>query len=230
MDDSRWLLVFAEDFARPAELGTFLNATSPYIADWTTYDQGTRDTSGDGLYDPAIVSAHDSVLDLHLHTGDDGEPRGVVLVPCLDGSGRMDGAAQLYGRYAVRARSDALPHFGLAFMLWSARDHWPDGEINFPEGATGGVVHGFVHEIGHPERNALIVELTVSLTDWHEYVIEWTPGRVDLLLDGRVVGTSDQSPAVPMRWTLQVGTTGGRPDPVVAGHLQIDRVAVWSLA
>jgi Glycosyl hydrolases family 16 len=112
--------------------------------------------------------------------------------------------------------------------VWTGLDAWT--ERLSPEGATGGAVHGFVHAIGRPERNALIVELTVSLTDWHEYVIEWTPGRVDLLLDGRVVGTSDQSPVVPMRWTLQVGTTGGRPDPVVAGHLQIDRVAVWSLA
>jgi beta-glucanase (GH16 family) len=79
--------------------------------------------------------------------------------------------------------------------------------------------------------------VSADFTRWHTMGVEWTPGRLQYTLDGRVWATVD-SPAVPalpmeMDAQTQAGTCGDRyapcpdattPDKVVA---QIDWVVAY---
>jgi hypothetical protein len=61
--------------------------------------------------------------------------------------------------------------------------------------------------------------------------IEWSPGRVDFILDGNVILTStNRVPNTPMHWVLQTEacTEEACPAPGVAGNLQIDWVVMYA--
>ncbi|MBM9467179.1 glycoside hydrolase family 16 protein [Nakamurella leprariae] len=218
----RWRSRFVEDFETDAGLGEI---GSRYDGALRGYD-GFADTSGRGRYDPdRVLTVHDSLLDYHLHTAD-GVPR--VAAPTL-----MDWWGQTYGRYAIRFRADRVPGYKIAFLLWPSSDRWSDGEINLPEADLGGTVHGFSHDVtGDPARNAFAVDTGTTTVDWHTAVIEWAPDRVRFLLDDRAWSSTDPT-AIPrrdMRWTLQAETAGAVTPVGAAGRVQVDWVAVWSLA
>ncbi len=192
-----------------------------------TYRPGL-DTSHNGRYDPRVVTVHDSLLDINPHTVD-GVPTGAVVAPCLTGDGTWAGAAQTFGRYAARWRVDPAANYGMAWMLWDATDQWANGEVDFPEGRLDSTMWGYVHTIGNPKVNASWLDTKTPFAGWHETVIEWTPDAIVFLLDGvEVKRTTTSVPQAPMRWTLQVGTAGGKPAPDVSGHVQIDWLSVWA--
>ncbi|HLO36054.1 MAG TPA: glycoside hydrolase family 16 protein [Candidatus Deferrimicrobium sp.] len=62
-----------------------------------------------------------------------------------------------------------------------------------------------IHPFGDPQLADDFgqVDLKVDATAAHEYAVDWGPGRVDYLVDGRVVKTSGQAPDYPMQ--LMVG-------------------------
>jgi beta-glucanase (GH16 family) len=222
-----WKQVFAEDFTRAVPLGRFPAAVS---AKWFAYPDGWRDTSGNGTYYPSRVnSIHDGVLDWYVHT--EGALHMVSApVPRLPGSAA--GAGQLYGRYAVRFRADMLPGYKTAWLLWPDSDAWPrDGEIDFPEGDLDGTICAFTHHQGATsgsDQDAFCTGATYRR--WHTAVIDWSPGKVRYLLDGRLIGTSrDRVPRTRMHWVLQTETALGGllPDDATAGHVQVDWVAVY---
>ena len=218
-----WKQVFTEDFLTPVARGGF---PGPYADKWVSY-HGFSDTSGRGYYDQSIISAHDGVLDLNLHT-ENGRPLGAAPLPKVDGPG------QTYGRYSVRMKSDPLPGFGLGFIMWSDAENWGDGEIDFPEGGLDDVAQGFNHCVGlHPERNCYIMpRATTDYTGWHTYTTEWRPSSVKFFIDGVLVGSTwNNVPSRPMHWVMQVATDGGRlPDPAANGHLLINWVSIYKYA
>jgi hypothetical protein len=222
-----WSLALAEVFSRDAALGQF---ASTYRG-WAAYD-GAHDTSGNGLYNSATtMSVHDGMLDEYLHT-ENGKPQVTALTPTPDGKWW---SGQTHGRYAVRFRSDDVPGYKMAWLLWPCSDDWSKGEIDFPEGSLGDIVERYSHDVtGNPSRNAFSVTSTSSMNDWHTAVIEWVPGRVTYMLDGQSWSTTEPSaiPTDPMSWVLQTETQleGGAPSSGAAGHVYIDWVAAWRLA
>ena len=228
-----WTQVLAEDFTTPVPLGSFNDA----YPGWNGYD-GARDTSKNygrvlakqGLYDSdATCSVHDSMLDIYVHTPADGTPRIAAPLP------RPTSAAfnQLYGRYAVRFRSDVVQGYKVAWLLWPQSDDWAEGEIDFPETSLGGTIEGFSHQVdGDPAVNQWHVDTGEVMTEWHVAVIEWTPTVLRFKLDDLSWQTTDTDaiPHTPMRWTLQTETLlSSTPPPTnAAGHVYIDWVAAWS--
>lgn len=217
-----WHLVLSQDFTRDAALGQFASA----YPGWASYD-GDHDTSGNGTYNSATTTTvHGGVLDEYLHT-QGGRAQVMALTP-------PGGAAhQTYGRYAVRFRSDVIPDYKIAWLLWPCNDNWSEGEIDFPEADLDHTIEGYAHDVtGSPSRNAWSVQTGTSLTDWHTAVVEWSPSGLTYTLDGRSWHTSDASavPQNPMNWVLQTETAENGPNPSasVSGHIDIDWVAAWS--
>jgi beta-glucanase (GH16 family) len=222
-----WRQIFRDDFRKDVPLGSFPSAD---CAKWTDYAEGWKDTSKNGTYSPQrVVSVHDGVMDLHLRTVD-GTHLAAAPSPKLQGPGVQEG--QLYGRYAVRYRADPIPGYKIAWLLWPDSEKWTDGEIDFPEGNLGGETWAFMHHRNKPTKQDWYTSPAL-LQQWHTAVIEWEPESVRFLLDGVVVGESDNAkliPKVPMHWVLQTETSldGRKPAADAAGHVEIDWVAAYS--
>jgi beta-glucanase (GH16 family) len=223
-----WTQIFTDNFTTNVATGQFPGAVA---GKWAAYNDWWKDTSKFGTYMPSkVVSVHDGVMDMHLRT-EAGVAMVAAPIPKLNGPGMPEG--QLYGRYTVRFKSDTMPGYKIAWLLWPDSYDWNDGEIDFPEAALDGSIWGFMHY-----RNAPMSQdwyRTSSMVNvWHTATVEWHPDYVRFLLDGVVIGTStDRSkiPNTPMHWVLQTETaiTDHAPAANVAGHLLIDWVAAYRL-
>ncbi len=213
-----WKQVFADDFSTSVSGGSF---PGPYASKWSYYD-GFYDTFGTGYYDRSAISVHDGMMDLHLRT-ENGRPIAAAPVPMTDRGWR----GQTYGRYSVRFKSDRLPGYKAAWLLWPASNVWNEGEIDFPEGGLDENMWGFNHCKNNPRTNCYWLDTKTSFNDWHTATIEWSPGRINYILDGKTMGTTTNSvPTTPMNWILQTETGGSRPASNVNGHLLIDWVTI----
>jgi hypothetical protein len=54
----------------------------------------------------------------------------------------------------------------------------------------------------------------IDMTEWHTYTILWEPDRVEFLVDGQTVGSTDQSPSVPMFPVFTVWNLIGLEEPL----------------
>jgi hypothetical protein len=218
-----WHQVVAEDFVRAASLGSFKTI---YGSGWNGYD-GQPDTSANGVYTPAkVLSVASGKLDMYIHT-ENGKHLVAAPVP------PVPGLNQTYGRYSVRFRADPIPNYKTAWLLWPDGD-WTDGEVDFPEGNLDDNISGYSHCIGsNPELNCMSVDTAARYTDWHTATIEWKPGSLSLMLDGKLLDTATEATAVPntpMFWVLQTetGLDGVVPTDAASGHVEIDWVTAWS--
>jgi putative cell wall-binding protein len=219
-----WTQTGAQDFSTPAALGT---VGTVYGADMRGYS-GLPDTSGHGTYTPdSVLSVSNGMLDYYLHT-EGGVPRVATAIP-------FGYAGQTYGRYSIRFRSDSIPGYKIAFLLWPSSDNWNEGEIDWPEGSLNGkmspasAIKGSLDSQWNMSFDA-VSPRSWSPTDssaWHVATTEWTPGMVKWFWDGVLVGQTSNAAGVPttnFRWTLQAETELGSALPPVesAGHLQVD--------
>lgn len=224
-----WHLSYSQDFNTPAAAGT---VGSVYGSAMRGYS-GFGDTSGHGQYDPdTVLSVHDSMLDWFIHT-DAGVHKVAAPVP-------MGYAGQTYGRYSVRLKSDNLPGYKIAFLLWPTSDQWTN-EVDWPEvrsqlvpGVKAQPASLVTKQAGDPAvfQPAVSVSSATDLMDWHVATTEWTPTSVKWYWDDILVGQTDSVAAVPnqpMRWTLRAETqTGGAPLDATSGHILVDWLAAWS--
>jgi hypothetical protein len=239
-DLAGWKLIFNDDFTVDVPLGSFPEAVS---TKWTAYPWGPppdwHDTSGNGFYHPhRVLSVGGSVLNMDIHTENIGGINYHLVaapVPILPGIAPYHG--QRYGRYAVRFRSDILPLYKTAWLLWPDSDTWPgDGEIDFPEAALDGnnTISAFMHRqagISGSDQDAYSTSIKEAASGWHTAIIEWSAGRCAFILDGVTIGVStSRVPNSPMHWILQTETSlsGVAPDPSTRGNVQIDWVAIWA--
>lgn len=219
-----WRQTAAQDFTMPAALG---QVGTVYGADMRGYS-GFSDTSGHGTYTPdSVLSVSGGVLDYYLHTAG-GKP--LVATPIPFGY-----TGQTYGRYSVRFRSDSLPGYKIAFLLWPVSNNWNEGEVDWPEGSLNGkmspasAIKGTLSSQWMMSFDA-VSPRSWSPTDssgWHTATTEWTPGKVKWFWDGVLVAQTTNAAGVPttnFRWTLQAETELGDTVPAVgtAGHLQVD--------
>ncbi|HEX8226352.1 MAG TPA: discoidin domain-containing protein [Candidatus Saccharimonadales bacterium] len=223
-DLNGWRQVYTEDFLTSVPIGQFPGTA--YRGKIGAYPDGWKDTSKNGTYSPTKVnSVSGGILDWHIRT-----ENGVRLVSAP--TPEVPLSAHTYGRYAVRFRSDPIPGYKTAWLLWPDSDVWNDGEIDFPEGNLDKTIGGYSHCAGpNPSQNCLAVESNKTYTTWHTAVIEWIPGKVTFILDGVTLGsTTNQVPTKPMHWVLQTETNldGYIPSSTAAGHVQVDWIAAWS--
>jgi Glycosyl hydrolases family 16 len=220
-----WHQIFMDNFATAVPRGSFPRSVS---SRWGAYADGWHDSSGYGTYSCSkVCSVQNGVLNLYLHS-ENGVPLVAAPYPLIPGGSSHNG--QLYGRYAVRFKSDPVAGYKTAWLLWPDSERWPrDGEIDFPEGSLNGTFCAFMHRQGATssvDQDAYCT--SASYTSWHTAVIEWSPLNVKFILDGRTIGTStSRIPNTPMHWVLQTETNGARPSSNAAGNVQIDWVAVY---
>jgi beta-glucanase (GH16 family) len=221
---SAWTLRFSDDFDQDVDLGSFPAAVS---SRWTSYPYPWS-TLGGYYYPEKVVSIHDGFMDLWLHN-EGGQWLMAASTPIFsDGTN-----GQLYGRYELRWKADAIPGYYAVPLLWPKSEQWPrDGEIDWPEGNLTGTIHGFIHHQGATsgaDQKACATGVPFSGA-WHTTVTEWTPGRVRLYLDGVLVcEDTERIPNTPMRWTLQFTVSpAGLPPAGTSGHVLIDYARIWS--
>jgi hypothetical protein len=224
-----WKQIFAEDFTQDAPLGSFLNV---YSDRWDAYEQGWKDTSGHGIYDPKrTLYAANGQMGMWLRTVD-GQALSAAPIPRLHGPGTDAGLGLRYGRYSVRFRADPVDGFRTAWLLWPDSNVWPDdGEINFPEGELNDQIQGFAHftlpQGSFPSQD--ILETGVGYADWHIATVEWSPGMVRFLLDGKELMVSTKHvPHKAMHYVMQTETNFGPnpPHPSVQTHVKVDWISV----
>ncbi len=228
-----WTPLIEQQFNRPAPLGHFADA----YPGWSWYDgmtetsrQTSRPRGQVGVWNSATtMQVKDGMLDCHLYTSGE-QPQVCALTPTPNG---QQWHGQLYGRYSVRFRADAVPGYKIAWLLWPDSDIWSQGEIDFPEAPLDAPITGSSHRTdGAPADFAWFVATATRMQDWHTATIDWEPGRLTFLLDGQSWTTTDPValPKVPMRWTLQAETdiTAAPPPRTAQGDIQIDWVAAWS--
>jgi beta-glucanase (GH16 family) len=220
-----WHQVFADNFTQNVPVGQFPGAVS---SSWgNSYPDGWKDTSGAGTYMPSkVVSIANGVMNLNLHT-ENGVHMVAAPVPTLP--------TMTYGRYVIRFRSDAIPGYKTAWLLWPDSEVWPhDGEIDFPEGNLTGSVWGVVHHQGSTSgSDQALFSTHVTYTGWHTATLTWLPSAVTFQLDGRTVGTTRiRIPNTPMHLVIQSETSIGGPPPAnsAAGNIQIDWLAIYRRA
>lgn len=212
--------IFTDDFTTDVPRGSFPGS---YARKWGAYS-GHGDTFGGGVYNPDIISTDNGKMDLYLNK-QNGKGQVSAPVPMVNGEWN----SQTYGKYTVRFRSDALPGYRTAWLLWPSSGKWKEGEIDFPEGALNGSIEGYNHCIGNPSVNCSWAKTGVSYTSWHTASVEWTPSAVSMYLDGkRVMYSTSAIPSTPMRWVLQTeSTTSDTSRMTKNGHLEIDWVTMY---
>ena len=226
-----WNQVFADDFANQnVPIGQFPAAVS---GQWTGYGDGSTDTTGNGEYMPSqVVSIHDGMMDLYLHTAN-----GVHMVaapePIIPHAPGSQGGL-LYGMYEIRFKADPVPGYKTAWLLWPDSENWNDGEIDFPEGNLNSTFSASMHHVGDPQ---VLENYQTSDTygTWHTAIIQWTPQSVIFTIDGQVIGDDTNTsviPSTPMHWVLQTETqlTGGPPSDSASGHVYIAWVTAYARA
>jgi len=224
-DVAGWHQVFADDFTTDVPLGGFPSAVS---SKWDAYQDGWQDTSKNGTYEPSkVISQSGGLLRLHLHT-----ENGVHMVSAPEPKIPGGNPGLLYGRYVARFKSDAVPGYKTAWLLWPDSGQWPqDGEIDFPEGNLTSTIGAFMHrQNGANGSDQDAYSSQATYTSWHTADLQWTSTACTFVLDGVTLGTSTQRiPSTPMHWVLQTETqlSGGAPSDAAAGDVVVDWVVVY---
>jgi PKD repeat protein len=240
-DIGEWKQIFYDDFTKDAPAGSWGSDCEPhkivYVGEqgqqWRAYPKCYVDTYQKRPYrSDKVLSVKNGALYFYLHTVD-GEPAGANPSPVIGPDGNQ---YQTYGRYTARFKVDRpdLHEYYVAWLLWPQSERWPeDGEEDWPEGGLAGNIGGFHHFAGPEAENPACypscqqgVHTDEKFTEWHTYTIEWRPGNIKYILDGKVVLDSNTGiPDTPMRWQLQTETKGNSTG--VSGNLILDWVAVY---
>jgi cell division septation protein DedD len=227
-----WKLVFSDEFSTNIARGSFKSATA---GRYFVFPNTWRDTSGNGVYSPEIIAVQNGMLDIHVQTVN-GVHKVATISPLP--AGMLSREGDLYGiRAEFRLRADWMPRYKAAPLLWPMSDRWPyDGEINWPEADFDTNPRAYMHYQGATSSSDQAYWFSPSTTrfqDWHTYVIEWIPGKsCEFFMDGKSIGRSTtRVPSTAMHLNLQFETSilNGEPADTTSGHIQIDRLAVWTL-
>jgi beta-glucanase (GH16 family) len=151
---------------------------------WSPY-RG-RTTADVGRHDPDNITVSDGTLKLTSHSD--------------TSAGLAWDEGQTYGRWEVRARSQAGAGYGPVVLLWPDAEDWPEGgeidivELPKPERAKA---HFTVHWGEDNHQDGKSVE--GDFTQWHTFAVEWTPQHVAGFVDGEEVYRTTERDAIPPR-------------------------------
>jgi beta-glucanase (GH16 family) len=219
-----WRQVFTDDF----------NGRTLDSSKWRLY-WGKPGGDPAGWFDPRHVTVSNGMLVISAYR--DKRDGGKWATGGLSSS---RGLVQTYGKYLVRFRLDPGIGVGHAALLMPANNSWPP-EIDFSEdngsGRTGTLAT--LHYGQHDTHEAALLG-SVNLTQWHTLGVQWSPGKLQYTIDGRIWKTMTGSsvPSVPMVLDLQTqtwpcsGTWGRCPNastPRVV-RMYVDWVAAYAPA
>ena len=202
---------YYEAFTTPAAAnGPFART---YANSWQPYPDGM----GNGQYwSGSQISAKSGMMDIAMSG-----TRGAAGT-----FGTKNGAWSFVGgKFTVRARAVGGDGNGAAFILWPTSNNWSEGEIDYPEANYEAAPMLHQHSmIAGKEDTATSISTRASWRDWHNYSVEWIPGKsVRYLLDDRVIATVTKDvPKTPHRYMFQTGNWGK------AGHLYIDWITTYT--
>jgi len=139
-----------------------------------------------------------------------------------------------HGRLEIRARMDLSPRSMAAVWMVGLEDE-PErcAEICIFEvfgdalRADGGRPTAAVGMGVHPFRDPAVTEewaaerLPLDVAEFHVYAADWRPGRVDFLVDGRLVKTVHQAPAYPMQMMVAVFDFPEKAAAAPDGHVPV---------
>lgn len=225
-DPSGWTRMFEDDFTTNIPEGSFSITNS---TKWGAYPDTWFDTSGNGRYSPAIVSQHDSMLDVYMR-----QINGIWRVAAPTPKLPVSTNYHTKVRIAARFKADRVLGFKTAWLLWPDSNDWPpDGEIDFPEGDLPGTISGFMHrQDATSGSDQDFVGSSATYDQWHTAIIEWEAGSYcRFILDGITLGTfTNRVPATPMHYVLQCETrlSGGPPPSGAAAHIYLDWFVMWT--
>jgi len=242
-----WHQIFADDFTQDAAVGQFAQI---YGSRWSPYPDGWSNTAGysamSRYYPSKVVSASNGMMQLNLHSeyltsaqlninGGYGSPGVYALDAAMQPAQNGAPINQLYGKYSVRFRTDSLPGFYSAWLLWPQSENWPyDGEIDFPEGGIDSSMCAFLHHeyATSPGDQDAFCTSTLWSSGWHTATTEWGPTQTKFILDGVVIGTSTTNiPSTPMRYVLQnEACWGSCPSSSLSGYIQVDWFVMYAPA
>lgn len=156
--------------------------------------------------------------------------------------------SQQYGRFEARIRTSTTTTPGLheAFWLWpddrySSTTVWPAaGEIDisetFSQYPTLSVpyLHYWFDDYGQIPGTNTAYDCTAYRGAWNTYVLEWSPSRLEIFVNGRscLVNTSGdaafQKPYImALTQGLGYGTNALRDPSILPATMQVDYVKVW---
>ncbi len=134
----------------------------------------------------------------------------------------MWGYTPLYGRIDVRMRGVITRRSMVAFWMSGIEDEpQRSGEICVAEIFGDAVGHGSagvglgIKPIRDPalEPDFSVHRVDLDVADDHTYGVEWQPGSIEYLIDGHVVGHSDQAPDYPLQLFIGVFDFPAKADP-----------------
>ena len=184
---------------------------------------------------PEALSVRNGILENAFHPHVRREPtssaRRFPRLPGTSGGVSSTPSGRLYGRYAVRFRTDPVPGYKTAWLLWPDSGNWPRRRDRLPRGRPRQGASPATCTIRTPapaRRTGRVLPRRRRPRSGTPPSIEWAPGvAASSSTAGRGRSTS-RVPARPMHWVLQTETHLERPAlPRRRGHIQIDWVAVW---
>ncbi|MGW0041188.1 glycoside hydrolase family 16 protein [Rhodococcus sp. NPDC003348] len=177
-DLAGWKQIFTDDFDR-CDLGR----------QWGTYS-GQPGGNPHGWWDEEMVRVEGGALNLlSQRTSDGWVSGGVSNYP----------VTQQYGRWEIRMRADRSDDISYHMLLWPQREKWPP-EIDFAESVSGDrtQMDAFLHWVGDDAENQKShAAVNGDFSQWHTVGVEWGPGIIRYLLDGKVWAEAHSDAMVP---------------------------------
>lgn len=198
-----WRQVFADDF----------NGRTLDNSKWRLY-WGQPGGDSAGWYDPRHVTVSNGMLVISAYRDARDHNRWAT-----GGLSSSVGLVQTYGKYLVRFRLDPGVGVGHALLLMPADNSWPP-EVDFSEDNGSGRSHTLATLHFGKHDTHWSAGLAVNTTQWHTLGVEWTPGKLQYTIDGRVWETmwGNVVPSIPMVLDMQTeawpcsGTWGRCPN------------------
>lgn len=226
-DLTHFTLIFAKHYGTGGD--TFRQSDYyAYPSTWgdTRWNQGDHTNGGKYSGFSNVSQTSDGLLISLLRDGSN-QPRSTALVPLPGGVSN-----QLYGRYYVRFKSaNRGLHWKTAWLLWPQSNVWPrDGEIDFVEGNLSATIGAFMHRQGATSGSDQAAwSSAVTYAAWHEVVLEWTPTRCEVFIDGASIGsTATRIPNTPMHLVLQTETALDSGTPAATASIVLGDIGIWS--
>jgi beta-glucanase (GH16 family) len=209
-----WHQVLADDFTGPS-----LNTSI-----WSTYEgQPGGDPGG------RWSASHVSVAGGEMVIGGYRDPAfGGAWVTGGVSSGR--GLVQTYGKYLVRMRMNSGAGISHVALLWPADNSWPP-EVDFSEDNGQSRLTNYATLHYGPYNTQIPNSVSVDMTQWHTFGVEWTPGQLTYTLDGAAwaTRTGAEVPAVSMVLDIQTQAWGcgdnsweGCPNATTPAQVNLD--------
>lgn len=207
-----WSLVFSDDFN-----GNQLNSQ------WITYSSGVY---VDSAWDSHEITVSGGMLHIGM------EKKTTSGKPYTSGGMGAMNLSQTYGKYEFRARLPRGKGVGPYAILWPQTSGHGDVEVDLFESPPPNKDKIYYTNHGGGQSSQVIASGNFADT-FHTFTYEWTPGKLDLQIDGVEQGSMTRNvPNFPMWFGMAISSGDaftGSPDSstVLPVSLDVDWVHIY---